>query len=565
MNPLKEDTKQKVIELYSSGCTNPYIILKNLNAVGVKISYGSVYNLCKNLKKNGGLDSPATSSGVITASLPRSENDIHQVTVINLPAATANALNHAPGAETGAAPGNSLAQVLPNDAPRLTPAPGDTSAASAPVSFGNSLITDAQNQDSILTIPVMLTADVEYGESNTSYNNANENIIARSGSPLLTATILPPHTTEIVSHGGGLEPIKPILENKNPGQPFSFLPSVVATTTACVTPKTLPENVFEIDDVGQIDIVDPVIITSVEKDTSSKEKTQEHLKLKQSAEHQQSADFPPLSTFKTSHRTSEDCPAAETSTPIIDYWSIEDSDNSPTVNTSKPPIAETEEEFTEEESSSYAIDWLVRAKNERQQRQEQLVHINKELELIKSERRNLELEKQLLNVKQDNIVAREDEMEKFRDVIPSAKQLKEMGMGVVELLIYIELVKEKASMEGVDERTAASLIAQDLKSYQERGGIQKVLEQNQQRFAQAERELAMLQAQIKEKQQSIATLQHLKSRGINETDIEEMNQLLMAGGQKNRNEDKINNGSFKNNFMFRLDDKLLIKKYDANN
>ena len=53
----------------------------------------------------------------------------------------------------------------------------------------------------------------------------------------------------------------------------------------------------------------------------------------------------------------------------------------------------------------------------------------------------------------------------MEELIPSAKQLKDIG------------IREKTDKERVDLRTAAWKLAQDLRSYQELGALEKAIQQ----------------------------------------------------------------------------------------
>ena len=59
----------------------------------------------------------------------------------------------------------------------------------------------------------------------------------------------------------------------------------------------------------------------------------------------------------------------------------------------------------------------------------------------------------------------------MEELIPSAKQLKDIG------------IREKTDKERVDLRTAAWKLAQDLRSYQELGALEKAIQQATQQLA----------------------------------------------------------------------------------
>jgi len=73
--------------------------------------------------------------------------------------------------------------------------------------------------------------------------------------------------------------------------------------------------------------------------------------------------------------------------------------------------------------------------DEKKQRKQDML-INKEKELIAYERRNLELEKKQLDYEQRNLETRLQEVEKYRDILPPAKQLREMGVDFHEIIIW---------------------------------------------------------------------------------------------------------------------------------
>jgi hypothetical protein len=102
---------------------------------------------------------------------------------------------------------------------------------------------------------------------------------------------------------------------------------------------------------------------------------------------------------------------------------------------------------------------------EREKRHQEIWLINKEKELIAYERRNLELQKKQLDYEQRNLETRLQEVEKYRDILPSAKQLCEMDVDFHEIIIWIEVIRDKAATEGITPKEAVALIIQELKLY----------------------------------------------------------------------------------------------------
>ena len=116
---------------------------------------------------------------------------------------------------------------------------------------------------------------------------------------------------------------------------------------------------------------------------------------------------------------------------------------------------------------------------EREKRHQEISLINKEKELIAYEQRNLELEKKQLDYEQRNLETRLAEVNKYRDILPSAKYLREMGVDFHEITIWIETIRDKAATEGIDHKSAVSLIVQDL-LYNQYNTLQKAIQKRQQ-------------------------------------------------------------------------------------
>ena len=153
-----------------------------------------------------------------------------------------------------------------------------------------------------------------------------------------------------------------------------------------------------------------------------------------------------------------------------------------------------------------------------------------------------------------------------------------MGIDFHETITWIEVIREKAATEGIDSKAATSLVVQDLKFYNQFNNLQKAIQRAQQ-------SLATLNMLIEQRQQAIASLINLQSKGISDTELMELNNLVNSwssssnssvggGGRSQESELKRNNGSNvynanignnantntkTNGFNFRLDDKLNLR------
>jgi hypothetical protein len=180
----------------------------------------------------------------------------------------------------------------------------------------------------------------------------------------------------------------------------------------------------------------------------------------------------------------------------------------------------------------YARRLWARILEEKKQLGQEYLLINKEKELIAYERRNLELEKKQLDYDRRNLDARLQEVEKYRDILPSAKKLRdEMGVDFHEITCWIEVIMERSETERISRKAAITLIVQDLKSYNELNTIQKAIKERQQ-------DLEVLNIAVEQTQQAYRSLVNLRSKGISDTEIIELNSLISssgAGGSQEQN------------------------------
>ncbi|MGA9153347.1 MAG: hypothetical protein WBZ36_22440 [Candidatus Nitrosopolaris sp.] len=187
---------------------------------------------------------------------------------------------------------------------------------------------------------------------------------------------------------------------------------------------------------------------------------------------------------------------------------------------------------------------------EREKRHQEILLINKEKELIAYERRNLQLEKKQLEYDRRSLEARLAEVEKYRDILPSAQQLRdEMGVDFHEIVIWIEVIRNKSATEGITPKEAVSLIVKDLRSYNQLNSLQKSV-------THAQQNLEALNIVIEQRQRAIASLVDFQSKGISDTELIELNKLINSWGGWSQEQN--NNGVNTVKRLARLDDKLHI-------
>jgi flagellar biosynthesis chaperone FliJ len=93
------------------------------------------------------------------------------------------------------------------------------------------------------------------------------------------------------------------------------------------------------------------------------------------------------------------------------------------------------------------------------------------------------------------------------------------------VLIWIELIRDKAATEGITPKEAVALIVQELKLYNQFNCLEKAIQKHQQ-------DLEVLNIAIEQTQQAYRSLVNLRSKGISDTEIIEMNKLINSRNEK---------------------------------
>jgi len=117
---------------------------------------------------------------------------------------------------------------------------------------------------------------------------------------------------------------------------------------------------------------------------------------------------------------------------------------------------------------------------EREKRSAELLEIQRQRQELEVEKRNIA--QLMYNIDQQK-KALEARVFEVQDLIPSAKYLKEIGIGFDQALVWIDCIREKADKERIDLRTAAWIVAQDLRLYSELGGLSKAIQEATQQLA----------------------------------------------------------------------------------
>ena len=80
-----------------------------------------------------------------------------------------------------------------------------------------------------------------------------------------------------------------------------------------------------------------------------------------------------------------------------------------------------------------------------------------------------------------------------KDLIPLAAELKSIGIEFTQINAFISVIKEYASKQIIDERSATWRLAEDLKNWQELGGFENAIQN-------AKNQLTLLNMTLEEQQ-----------------------------------------------------------------
>jgi len=153
-----------------------------------------------------------------------------------------------------------------------------------------------------------------------------------------------------------------------------------------------------------------------------------------------------------------------------------------------------------DESSNYQTrftKWVMREKRNRQNEKGMLALHWKRL---KEERQIFEIRRKEFEAAEADLAQR---IKNVKDLIPFAAELKQIGLDFSLTNSWLSCVKEMSVRKGLDVRSAAWKLAEDLKSWQELGGFETAIYN-------AKHQLSLLNMAIEDKKAAIGTLVDLK-------------------------------------------------------
>jgi hypothetical protein len=137
---------------------------------------------------------------------------------------------------------------------------------------------------------------------------------------------------------------------------------------------------------------------------------------------------------------------------------------------------------------------------------------------LESEKSNFEAQKMGL----------EAQIAQVNELMPIAVQLKAMGFDFALANSWLNCVAEMAQRKGLDLRSAAWRLADDLKNWQELGGFETAI-------SNAKHQLSLLNLALEDQKAAIATLVNLQKMGMSEIEISRLVKLVNGWGKGNGN------------------------------
>jgi hypothetical protein len=129
------------------------------------------------------------------------------------------------------------------------------------------------------------------------------------------------------------------------------------------------------------------------------------------------------------------------------------------------------------------------------------------------EQRSLDLYRSRLESEKSNFEAQkrglEAQIAQVNELMPIAVQLKAMGFDFALANSWLNCVAEMAQRKGLDLRSAAWRLADDLKNWQELGGFETAI-------SNAKHQLSLLNMALEDQKAAIATLVNLRKMGMSE-------------------------------------------------
>jgi hypothetical protein len=166
------------------------------------------------------------------------------------------------------------------------------------------------------------------------------------------------------------------------------------------------------------------------------------------------------------------------------------------------------------------VRWIMEEKRRRQNEKNMLsIHWKR----LKEERQIFENRRKEFEAAEADLAQR---ITQVRDLIPIALDLKQMGLDFSIANSWLSCVKEMSERKGLDVRSAAWKLAEDLKSWQELGGFETAIQN-------AKHQLELLNIAVEDKKQALGTIIDLRKSGMTEDNIMNLTRVVNGWGNGN--------------------------------
>ena len=149
-----------------------------------------------------------------------------------------------------------------------------------------------------------------------------------------------------------------------------------------------------------------------------------------------------------------------------------------------------------------------------------------DLQNIEQEKQKLDQQKRLIEKAQHDLEIKESKFVRYEPLIPSVKELMDMGITFDLILPYIETIREKVVLENIDSSRAAYNLTLELRNYRQLGGMERAIEL-------AKQQLAAIDMFALNRQNAFTTLFNLQRIGINEKEIIELANIVHRWNNQN--------------------------------
>src|SRR5262249_37147625 len=184
----------------------------------------------------------------------------------------------------------------------------------------------------------------------------------------------------------------------------------------------------------------------------------------------------------------------------------------PLSSLSDPENSSIDQDWNPDES--YQTRFWNRIMNERRRRQEELLLIEQQRQELNIERQQIAQIRGIIDQQKYDLEVRQKKMIEYDSLIPSARELRNCGITLELILLYLSAINEKAVAENIDLKTSANNLVYDIREYRQLETLQNTIKHVKQ-------QLSVLNTFNEQQKLAVTTLINLQSADFSEKDINE--------------------------------------------